>query len=550
MIPAPLNVTSDPGQLRVRCGVRVEYTETALEPIVDRFRQDVARRTGLRLEAVQTARGAPAEDVPSICIELGGGADLDVLPEPIGISPMGKFAQNECYSLTIGTDRIVVRGIEAVGAARGLTTLVQLLATTPPGADGAVVLHAAHILDAPRFAWRSLHFDVVRTFFTVQEVKRVIDLLAVYKCNALSIHLTDDEAWRIEAGRPAGYKSDAPFYTNAELGELIRYAEDRFITLIPLVNTPGHANALVQMRPELNSGRNTLEFDLKSPSGTKHRSAWLDPELPATYQAVETVLAEIAGVFPGPYIFIGGDEPFGMPDELYDAYVRHVHAFVRSIGKRTLGFQESMRSGIDRDHLIMYWISKTDLAGSSLPLPAHFAAMIKKNIARSHEDVERALALSIPILLSPLSHAFFDVPYAEPSADPRQEERRLGVGLRAYAPKTIAETFDWEPAEALGPNARPANLAGVGAAIWGETIKDFTDLTFMLLPRLAGIAEKGWSDAQVSSWADHRARLAAHGRLWTRDGLTYFKSSAVDWAPDTTPWVSPGQTTISAATKS
>jgi hexosaminidase len=135
--------------------------------------------------------------------------------------------------LQIGADRIVVRGVEAIGVARGLTTLVQLLATTPPGTDGAVVLHAEHILDAPRFAWRSLHFDVVRTFFTVQEVKRIIDLLALYKLNALSIHLTDDQAWRIEAGRPAGYKAHAPFYTNAELRELIRYAEDRFITLIP-----------------------------------------------------------------------------------------------------------------------------------------------------------------------------------------------------------------------------------------------------------------------------------------------------------------------------
>ena len=158
--------------------------------------------------------------------------------------------------------------------------------------------------------------------------------------------------------------------------------------------------------------------------------------------------------------------------------------------------------------------------------------MIKKNIARSCEDIERALKFSIPILLSPLSHAYFDVPYAEPSADPRQEERRLGVGQRAYAPKSIAETFDWDPAEALGPNAPLANLAGVGSAIWGETIKDFTDLTFMLLPRLAGIAEKGWSDTQVSSWADHRARLAAHGRLWSQDGLTYFKSSTVDWEPE------------------
>jgi len=359
----------------------------------------------------------------------------------------------------------------------------------------------------------------------------VIDLLALYKFNALSIHLTDDQAWRIEAGRPAGYKSDAPRYTNAQLRELVRYAEERFITLIPLVNTPGHANALVQMRPDLNNGRNVLEFD--SGSGKKHRSAWLDPQLPATYQVVEAVLAEIAGIFPGPYIFIGADEPFGMPEELYEAYVRHVHVFVRSIGKRTLGFQESMRSGIDRDHVIMYWIPMSDLGGNSLSLLADFAAMIKKNIARSREDIERALKFSIPILLSPLSHAYFDVAYAEPSVDPQQGERRHRVGLRAYAPKTIAETFDWDPGEVLGPNAGPAKLAGVSAAIWVETIKDFTDLTLMLLPRLAGIAEKGWSAARVPSWADHRARLAAHGRLWTRDDLIYFKSSTVDWRPDT-----------------
>jgi len=527
VIPVPLNVVPNIGQLRVQHGVRVEYCDATLKPIVERFCRDVARRIGLQLEAVQTARGAPADDVPSIQVELHGCADLDALPAPIGISPMGRVTPNERYSLKIDADQIVIRGVEPIGAARGLTTLVQLLATTPPEADGAVVLHAMHILDAPRFAWRSLHFDVARTFYTVQEVKRVIDLLALYKFNTLSMHLTDDQAWRIEAGRPAGYKSDAPFYTNVELRELIRYAEDRFVALIPLVNTPGHCNALVQMRPELDSGRNMLKFDPES-------TAWLDPELPATYQVIEAVLAEIAGVFPEPYIFIGADEPFGMPDELYDAYVRHVHAFVRSIGKRTLGFQESMRSGIDRDHVIMYWISESDLGGSAFSPPVEFVAMIKKNIARSGEDVERALKFSIPILLSPRSHAYFDVPYAEPSADPSQEERRLRVGLRAYAPKTIAETFDWDPAEALWPNARLANLAGVGAAIWSETIKDFTDLTFMLLPRLAGIAEKGWSDAQMSSWADHRARLTAHGRLWTQDGLTYFKSSNVDWVPAAT----------------
>jgi hexosaminidase len=536
VIPAPLKLAFGTGKLGVRSGVRVEYSEAAFEPIVDRFREDVARRTGLRLKAVRTARGAPADNVPSIGVELGG-VDVNALPAPVGISPTGKIGQNEGYSLTIGAGQIVVRGAEPVGVARGLTTLLQLLATTPPEADGAVVLSDIELLDGPRFAWRNLHFDVARTFFTVQEVKRVIDLLALYKFNALSMHLTDDQAWRIEAGRPAGYRSDAPFYTNAELRELVRYAGDRFITLIPLVNTPAHAHALVQMRPELNSGRNVLEFDLKS-------TAWLDPELPATYQVVEAVFAEIAGVFPGPYIFMGADEPFGMPDELYEAYVRQVHGFVHSIGKRSLAFQESMRSGIDRDHVIMYWISETTPEDS--PPPAPLAAMIERNIARSREDIERALTFSIPILLSPASHAYFDVPYAEPSADPDQEERRHRVGLRAYAPKTIAETFDWDPAEALESGL--ANLAGVGAAIWGETIKDFADLTFMLLPRLAGMAEKGWSAARVPSWAEHSATLAAHGRLWSQDGLTYFKSSTVDWTAARSPRLSARQTMFSRGT--
>ena len=115
------------------------------------------------------------------------------------------------------------------------------------------------------------------------------------------------------------------------------------------------------------------------------------PPLPRTQShSLPSSLSFLPPHPPPPYIFIGADEPFGMPDELYDIYVRHVHGFVRSIGKRTLGFQKSMRSGIDRDHVIMYWISMTNLEGRN-SLPAHFAAMIKKNIARSCEDIERAL---------------------------------------------------------------------------------------------------------------------------------------------------------------
>jgi hexosaminidase len=134
------------------------------------------------------------------------------------------------------------------------------------------------------------------------------------------------------------------------------------------------------------------------------------------------------------------------------------------------------------------------------------------------------------VIVSPLSHCYLDVPYAEPPADAgtAQADRRGRLGLRVYAPKTVATSFGWEPAEALGPG-RAGQVAGVEAAIWAETISGFDDLTFLLLPRLAGVAHKAWSAPELAGWPAHRDRLARHGRLWAQDGLEYFRSSAVTW---------------------
>jgi hexosaminidase len=113
-------------------------------------------------------------------------------------------------------------------------------------------------------------------------------------------------------------------------------------------------------------------------------------------------------------------------------------------------------------------------------------------------------------------------------ADTGQADRYARLGLRVYAPKTVADSFGWEPADTLGPG-RAAQVAGVEAAIWAETISGFDDLTFLLLPRLAGVAHRAWSLPETSGWAGHRDRLARHGRLWAQDGLTYFRASTVDW---------------------
>jgi len=524
VIPAPLRFDGGGGEFAFRSGTKVAYTDVGLAPIVERFCSQITRRTGLRL--VPTGGGTRATE-PSVTVERGARDELGALAVAAGLSPSGDDHPDERYSLTIGADQVAVCAAEPVGVARGLTTLIQLLAAAPADAE-EICVPGARILDGPRYAWRGLSLDVARTFLTAGEVRRVIDLLALYKLNVLHLHLTDDQGWRLPVGRPAGTaESGVAYYRDEDLRALVAYAADRFVTIVPEVDTPGHAVALMRLHPELNTGRNQVEFEL--PPGRKHHAVWLDPELPATFELVEDVMAYVAATFPGPYLHIGGDEAYGMPRDLYQRYVERLRRLVRSLGKRPLGWQESARAGLGPDDIIQYWFTQVDLAASVAPqVWAHLDA----ELVRSRRDVEAAAAAAVPIIVSPLSHCYLDVPYAEPSADAAQEDRRGRAGLRLYAPKTVAGSFEWEPAEALGAG-REAQVAGVEAAIWAETISDFGDLSFLLLPRLAGIAHRAWSAPRLTSWAEHRDRLARHGRLWAQDGLTYFRTSSVDWLSGT-----------------
>jgi hexosaminidase len=279
----------------------------------------------------------------------------------------------------------------------------------------------------------------------------------------------------------------------------------------------------MRMHPELDSGRNGV--DRTSPLGQEQRAVWLDPELPATFTVMEGVLAEVARIFPGPFFHIGSDEPWGMPRDLYVSYVRRIRDLVRSLGKRPLGWQESARAGLCPDDMIQYWLSGVALVPS---LPAKVRATIEADLAEARRDVETAAEARVPVIVSPQSHCYLDVPYADPPGDPAQADRQGRVGLRLYEPMTLAASFSWEPAEALG-SGRAAQVAGVEAAIWAETIADFGDLSFLLLPRLPGIAEKAWGDPRAASWNEHRDRLAWHARLWAQDGLEYFHAATVSW---------------------
>jgi hexosaminidase len=573
VIPAPIRFDAGEGRgFAVRPGTVVAYADPGLGPIVGRFCARLTRHTGLHLTPVQYSpvEGSRAPDEPSIRIEPTAGNELDGLPPPAGLAPSGGDAADERYSLLVEAGQVTVRAAGPAGIARGLTTLLQLIATTsastasagpaPDGGPAEAWLPPARIVDAPRYAWRGLSLDVARTFFTVEEIRRVIDLLELYKLNVLHLHLTDDQAWRLPMGRPpggpgpdgpgaAGPGSDgavfngtvfngagsddlvsgsavpgAEFYRTEDLRALAAYAADRFVTIVPEVDTPGHATALLRLHPELGTGRNEVDYEIL-PGHPRH-ATWLDPELPATFGMMEHVLAGLAAIFPGPYLHIGADEPRGMPDELYVAYVRRLRRLVRGLGRRPLGWQESARAGLGPDDVIQFWLTGFDLAADASP---RARAQLDAELALARRDVDATVAASVPVIVSPLPYCYLDVPYAEPSVDAAQADRHGRLGLRVYAARTVAESFGWEPAAALRPG-RAEQVAGVEAAIWAESITGFDDLCFLLLPRLAGVAHKAWSAPRLTTWPAHRDRLARHGRLWAADGLEYFRSSAVDWA--------------------
>jgi N-acetyl-beta-hexosaminidase len=388
VIPAPARFEAGAGPgFEVRPGTAVAYAETGITPIVERFCARIARRTGLRLVPVRG--GDPLPGGPSVRIELAAGGEPAELPAPAGLSPAGGHAADERYSLAIDAGQVAVRAAEPAGVARALTTLIQLVATAPAAGAGEIRVPGARILDAPRYAWRGLSLDVARTFFTVGEIRRVIDLAS---------------------------------------------------------------------------------------------------------------------------------------------YVQRLRRLVRTLGKRPLGWQESARAGLEPDDIIQYWLTDIDLAAS---VPPEVRAQLDAELALARRDVEAAVAASVPVIVSPLPHCYLDIPYAEPPADTGPADtgpadRQGRVGLRLYAPKTVAASFGWEPAEALG-SGRAAQVAGVEAAIWAETITGFDDLTFLLLPRLAGVAHQAWSAPRLAGWPAHRDRLARHGRLWSQDGLTWFRASTVDW---------------------
>lgn len=516
LIPVPVLLRPGTGD-----GVRLAEHATISAPAewqaeVDVVVDDIVRDGGPRL--------APSTGEAAVTLRFATPDDLAGVPAATGLRADGAVGVDERYRLVVGSDGVEIAAASPEGAFRGLTTLRQLLT-----ASGDGPLPALDITDGPRFAWRGLSLDVVRSFHPVAEVERVIDMLALHKFSVLHLHLTDDQGWRFEVpGWPRlhelsdlGTPDDRPggHFTDADIAELVAYGRARHIVIVPEVDLPGHVAAAVAAYPEL--------------AGPAFGPAAVLAVGPRTSEFLAAVIAREAELFPdAAFLHIGADEAWGIAPEAYASYVEEVRGLVLAAGRRVLGWQEHARAGTTPDSLAQLWIEPDFIddqhheAEAEAGIAPELIALMTEHFAATSGDLDAIVAQGAGILLSPASQLYLDRPFAETSIDAEQDARRARVGLPVYPKLTLAEIVTRDPL-ASAPGVDRDRIAGVEAAIWSETVTEAADLELLLLPRLAGVSEVSWGSTRP--WDDHAAALAAQAPAWDSRNWGYLKADAVPW---------------------
>jgi hexosaminidase len=406
----------------------------------------------------------------------------------------------EGYLLTITPDLVTIGAPYPAGVFWGVQTLRQLL---PPSIEsstprpGPWPVAAGVIRDRPRFAWRGAMLDVARHFFGVEDLKRFVDHIAYYKLNRLHLHLTDDQGWRImihawpelaaRGGSTAVGGGAGGYFTQADYAGIVAYARSRYVVVVPEIDMPGHTNAALASYPELNC--DGVARPLYTGFDVGFSSLCVDKEV--TYRFIEDTLGELAALTPGAYLHIGGDETQATAPSDYRKFIERVQAIVLAQGKRTVGWEEIAQASLDPSSIAQHWSSDLAL---------------------------RAVQQGAQVILSPSSRTYLDMQY-----DPTSP---LGLHWAGYV--EVRDAYEWEPASLL-EGVGEDSILGVEAPLWSETLRTFEDVEFMAFPRLAGIAEIGWSTATGRHWSEYRERLATHGARLTALGVNFYRSPQVEW---------------------
>jgi len=455
----------------------------------------------------------------------------------------------EGYALAVEPAGVVIRAAAPAGLFYGGVTLRQLLpefifcdtvvkqvSRAVPEIGGHVrlepprpvrwIVPCVRIADRPRFAWRGLLLDPARHFLPPADVKRMIDLIALHKLNSLQIHLTDDQGWRIEIRKyplltqVGSVRAESPrrgdrrkgdgkpygpfFYTQAQVRELVAYAAERHVTIVPEIEMPGHFLAALSAFPHLSCTggpfkpwtRWGISHDILCPGNDK------------SVQFAQDVLAEVVELFPSRFIHIGGDEAprdrwkacpkcqarmkaEGLASEaqLQTWFNSRIEKFLASKGRRMIGWDEILEGGLTPQAAVMSW------RGTAGGLAA----------AGAGHDV----------VMSPTSHCYFDYAQSKAPGEPEAIGRLI----------TLSKVYEFEPIPAGLPAERHNHILGAQGNLWSEYLHGRKDVEYFAFPRAAALAEAVWSPAAPRDFADFRARLAVHLRRLDQLDVNYRKET-------------------------
>ncbi|HUF27830.1 MAG TPA: beta-N-acetylhexosaminidase [Gemmatimonadaceae bacterium] len=484
IIPAPATVQLTNGRFTIDSGFAIYIDQAATAEV-----EGVARYLAAMLwpfAQSEPRRAAPSQTLPrgSFRLVLGTGSSVEA----------------ESYDLAITPELVTIAAREPAGLFYGVQTVRQLLPAaveSRAAIQRRLALPTGRITDAPRFAWRGAMLDVSRHFLSPADVKRFIDHMTLYKLNRLHLHLADDQGWRIEirswpnltrhGGSTEVGGGAGGFYTQAEFADIVAYARSRYIAIVPEIDMPGHTNAALASYPELNC-------DGVAPplyTGIRVGFSTLCVERDTVYRFVSDVVREIGAMVPTPWFHIGGDEVEKLTDAQYRAFVERAQAIVRSHGKRMIGWGEIAPAALHPETIVQHWRSDS-----------------------SHLHAARGGS----IILSPSPRAYLDMKYDSATV----------LGLAWAGLISVRHAYDWDPAMLI-PNVSERSILGVEGPLWSETLETIQDFEYMAFPRLAALAEIGWSPQGARQWESFAARLGAHGPRMAAMGINFYRSPEIRW---------------------
>jgi len=406
----------------------------------------------------------------------------------------------EAYQIYITADSVILNSNTAEGAFRGIQTIRQIIPETSTdtlATNKIWTIPTGKIVDNPQFGYRGSMLDVARHFFSVEDVKKYIDMLAYYKYNVLHLHLTDDQGWRIEikswpllteiGGSTEVGGEGGGFYTQEEYKDIVAYAADRHMLIVPEVDMPGHTNAASVSYPIFNG--NGIKPELYE--GTQVGKSTFATRKDTLYSFLDDVVGEIAAITPGPYFHIGGDESHVTKKNDYIYFVERVEKIVQKHGKQMIGWDEIGQADIDSTSISQFWDSK--------------------------KNALDAVAKGMKVIMSPAKKAYLDMEYDTLS--------KHGLHWAAYIPTD--DGYNWDPE--TYEDIPFENILGIEAPLWSETISDISELEYLAFPRAIGYSELSWSIKENRDWENYKVRLANQAPFLDRMNVKYYPSPLIDW---------------------